>query len=34
MSTNPATLHEVQPDGFFSRGLADADSCGVRRRPP
>jgi glycine hydroxymethyltransferase len=25
MSTNPATLHEVQPDGFFSRGLADAD---------
>ena len=25
MSTNPATLHDVQPDGFFSRTLADAD---------
>ena len=25
MSTNPAKLHEVQPDGFFTRGLADAD---------
>ncbi|PTQ12905.1 serine hydroxymethyltransferase [Sphingomonas oleivorans] len=25
MSTNPATLNEVQPDGFFSRGLAEAD---------
>ena len=25
MSTNPATLSEVQPDGFFTRGLADAD---------
>ena len=25
MSTNPTTLHDVQPDGFFTRGLADAD---------
>ncbi|MCD2316714.1 serine hydroxymethyltransferase [Sphingomonas sp. IC-11] len=25
MSTNPTTLNEVQPDGFFTRGLADAD---------
>jgi glycine hydroxymethyltransferase len=25
MSTNPAKLHEVQPDGFFTRGLAEAD---------
>ncbi|WP_157217702.1 serine hydroxymethyltransferase [Flavisphingomonas formosensis] len=25
MSTNPASLHEVQPDGFFTRGLGDAD---------
>jgi len=25
MSTSPASLHEVQPDGFFTRGLADAD---------
>ena len=25
MSTNPAQLHEVQPDGFFIRSLADAD---------
>jgi glycine hydroxymethyltransferase len=25
MSTNPAKLHEVQPDGFFTRTLADAD---------
>ena len=25
MSTQPATLHDVQPDGFFTRGLADAD---------
>jgi len=25
MSTNPATLADVQPDGFFTRGLADAD---------
>jgi len=25
MSTNPDTLHDVQPDGFFTRGLADAD---------
>jgi glycine hydroxymethyltransferase len=27
MSTNPATLHDVQPDGFFTRGLADADAA-------
>lgn len=25
MSTNPTTLSDVQPDGFFSRNLADAD---------
>jgi len=25
MSTNPTTLSDVQPDGFFTRGLADAD---------
>ena len=25
MSTNPDTLHDVQPDGFFTRGLAEAD---------
>jgi glycine hydroxymethyltransferase len=25
MSTNPATLHDVQPDGFFTRTLAEAD---------
>ncbi|MFW2851080.1 serine hydroxymethyltransferase [Sphingomonas sp. TX0543] len=25
MSTNPANLTDVQPDGFFTRGLADAD---------
>ncbi|QNE32592.1 serine hydroxymethyltransferase [Sphingomonas sp. NBWT7] len=25
MSTNPAVLTDVQPDGFFTRGLADAD---------
>jgi glycine hydroxymethyltransferase len=25
MSTQPATLHDVQPDGFFTRGLADSD---------
>jgi glycine hydroxymethyltransferase len=25
MSTNPANLNDVQPDGFFMRGLADAD---------
>jgi glycine hydroxymethyltransferase len=25
MSTNPATLHDVQPDGFFTRGLAESD---------
>ena len=25
MSTNPATLHDVQPDGFFTRSLAESD---------
>ena len=34
MSTNPAAaLHDVQPDGFFTRGLAEADPAvfgGVR----
>ena len=33
MSTNPASLSEVQPDGFFTRGLADSDPAvfsGVR----
>ncbi|MBY0582789.1 MAG: serine hydroxymethyltransferase [Sphingomonas sp.] len=25
MSTNPRALNDVQPDGFFTRGLADAD---------
>ncbi len=25
MSSNPTTLSDVQPDGFFTRGLADAD---------
>ncbi len=25
MSSNPATLHDVQPDGFFTRGLAESD---------
>jgi glycine hydroxymethyltransferase len=25
MSTNPTALHDVQPDGFFTRGLAEAD---------
>ncbi|RIA44221.1 glycine hydroxymethyltransferase [Hephaestia caeni] len=25
MSTNPTQLSDVQPDGFFTRGLADAD---------
>ncbi len=25
MSTNPSTLHDVQPDGFFTRGLAQSD---------
>ena len=25
MSTNPAALHDAQPDGFFTRALADAD---------
>ena len=27
MSTNPAPLSDVQPDGFFTRGLADADAA-------
>jgi glycine hydroxymethyltransferase len=34
MSTNPATLAEVQPDGFFTRGLSEADAAvfaGVRQ---
>ncbi len=34
MSTNPASLGDVQPDGFFTRGLADADPAvfgGVRQ---
>lgn len=33
MSTNPRTLADVQPDGFFTRGLADSDPAifaGVR----
>ncbi|MBU3079072.1 serine hydroxymethyltransferase [Sphingomonas quercus] len=33
MSSNPTTLDQVQPDGFFTRGLADADPAvfaGVR----
>ena len=33
MSSNPSTLSDVQPDGFFTRGLADADPAvfaGVR----
>jgi glycine hydroxymethyltransferase len=25
MSAKPATLHDVQPDGFFTRGLAESD---------
>ena len=25
MSTNPASLNDVQPDGFFTRGLAESD---------
>ncbi len=25
MSTNPQSLHDVQPDGYFTRGLAEAD---------
>ncbi|WP_010161820.1 serine hydroxymethyltransferase [Sphingomonas sp. PAMC 26617] len=25
MSTNPTQLHDVQPDGFFTQGLADGD---------
>jgi glycine hydroxymethyltransferase len=27
MSANPATLSEVQPDGFFTRSLADSDAA-------
>ncbi|WP_242186748.1 serine hydroxymethyltransferase [Sphingomonas sp. CARO-RG-8B-R24-01] len=27
MSTNPTQLHDVQPDGFFTQGLADADAA-------
>lgn len=27
MSTNPAALSDVQPDGFFTRSLAEADSA-------
>ncbi len=33
MSTNPTTLHDVQPDGFFTHGLAETDPAvfaGVR----
>ncbi|MBS0285393.1 MAG: serine hydroxymethyltransferase [Proteobacteria bacterium] len=30
MSTNPANLNDVQPDGFFTRGLADADPAVFR----
>jgi len=33
MSSNPTTLSDVQPDGFFTRGLAEADPkvfAGVR----
>ena len=33
MSTNPTSLNDVQPDGFFTRGLAEADPAifaGVR----
>ena len=33
MSSNPSTLSDVQPDGFFTRGLAEADPAvfaGVR----
>ncbi len=26
MSTNPRTLADVQPDGFFTRTLAEADA--------
>ena len=25
MSSNPTALHDVQPDGFFTQGLAAAD---------
>ncbi len=34
MSTNPASLHDVQPDGFFTRSLAETDPAifaGVRK---
>ena len=27
MSTQPATLNDVQPEGFFTRGLAEADAA-------
>ncbi|WP_294195162.1 serine hydroxymethyltransferase [uncultured Sphingomonas sp.] len=27
MSTNPTSLSAIQPDGFFTRGLADADAA-------
>ncbi|VXC77048.1 serine hydroxymethyltransferase [Sphingomonas sp. 8AM] len=27
MSTNPTSLSDIQPDGFFTRGLADADAA-------
>ncbi|WP_277968881.1 serine hydroxymethyltransferase [Sphingomonas echinoides] len=27
MSTNPNQLHDVQPDGFFTQGLTDADAA-------
>ena len=27
MSTQPRELHDVQPDGFFTRTLADADAA-------
>ena len=30
MSTNPISLDQVQPDGFFTRGLADADPAAIR----
>ena len=36
MSTNPSTLHDVQPDGFFTRPLAEADPAvfaGVQPAP-
>ncbi|MGJ3628538.1 hypothetical protein AB5I41_19275 [Sphingomonas sp. MMS24-JH45] len=35
MSTNPAIANDVQPDGFFTSGLADADAAAFRMsRPP